>query len=75
MTVLDVYDSMKPWPEGTAIKALRVWQILPLSVAPCPRNTGLQVPGTGSVNCAHLLSRIPRRMIVSWVAMNEKSPI
>ena len=60
VSVLNVYDSMKAWPEGTAIKALRVWQILPLSVAPCPRNTGLQVPGTGSVNCARaVLGTVP----------------
>jgi len=50
VTVIDVYDSLKPWPAGTKITALRVWQLLPLSVAPAPRNTGVQVPGTGSIN-------------------------
>ncbi|MBM4033810.1 MAG: hypothetical protein FJ291_18795 [Planctomycetes bacterium] len=60
VTVLNVYDSLKPWPDGVAIKSLRVWQILPLSVAPCPRNTGLQVPGTGSVNIARsVLGTVP----------------
>jgi len=60
VSVLNVYDSLKAWPEGTVIKGLRVWQILPLSVAPCPRNTGLQVPGTGSVNCARaVLGTVP----------------
>ena len=50
VAVMDVYDSLKPWPAGTKISALRVWQILPLSVAPAVRNNGIQVPGTGSVN-------------------------
>jgi hypothetical protein len=60
VSVLNVYDSAKPWPDGALVKNLRVWQILPLSVAPCPRNTGLQVPGTGSVNCARaVLGTVP----------------
>jgi hypothetical protein len=50
VAVMDVYDSLKPWPKGTKITGLRVWQILPLSVAPAVRNNGIQVPGTGSVN-------------------------
>jgi len=50
VAVMDVYESLKPWPAGTKIAALRVWQILPLSVAPAARNNGIQVPGTGSVN-------------------------
>ena len=33
MAVLDVYDSLKPWPEGTKIKALRIYQIFSMS---CP---------------------------------------
>ena len=48
--VNDVYDSLQPWPADTKITALRVWQILPLSVAPAARNNGIQVPGTGSIN-------------------------
>ena len=60
VTVLNVYDGLKPWPDGTAVKSLRVWQILPLSVAPAPRNTGLQVPGTGSINIARaVLGTVP----------------
>jgi hypothetical protein len=50
VAVMNVYDSLKPWPEGTRITGLRVWQILPLSVAPAARNNGIQVPRTGSVN-------------------------
>ncbi len=53
--VVNVYQSRRPWPEGTRIKALRVFQILPLSVASAAvsHNTGLQIPqGNDSVNLA-----------------------
>jgi hypothetical protein len=57
---MDVYESLKPWPAGTKITALRVWQILPLSVAPAARNNGIQVPGTGSVNTGRaVLGTVP----------------
>jgi hypothetical protein len=60
VAVMDVYDSLKPWPEGTKITGLRVWQLLPLSVAPAARNNGVQVPGTGSVNTARaVLGTVP----------------
>jgi len=60
VALVDVYDSLKPWPEGTKIAALRVWQILPLSVAPAARNNGVQVPGTGSVNTGRaVLGTVP----------------
>lgn len=44
VAVLNVYDSLKPWPEGTKITHLRVLQVLPMTVpsgAP-PHNTGLR---------------------------------
>ena len=50
VAVVNVYDSLKPWPQGTKITALRVWQIFPLSVAPAARNNGIQIPGTNSLN-------------------------
>jgi hypothetical protein len=57
---MDVYDSLTPWPKGTKITALRVWQVLPLSVAPAARNNGIQVPGTGSVNTGRaVLGTVP----------------
>ncbi len=60
VAVVNVYDSLKPWPSGTKITALRVWQLLPLSVAPAQRNNGVQVPGTGSVNTARaVLGTVP----------------
>ncbi|MCY2995314.1 MAG: hypothetical protein NTY19_46745 [Planctomycetota bacterium] len=41
-------------------RQLRVWQILPLSVAPAVRNNGIQVPGTGSVNTGRaVLGTVP----------------
>jgi hypothetical protein len=60
VAVLNVYDSLKPWPAGTQIRGLRVWQIIPLSVAPAVRNNGIQVPRTGSVNTGRaLLGTVP----------------
>ena len=60
VAVINVYDSLKPWPQGTTITGLRVWQILPLSVAPAARNNGIQVPGTGSVNTGRaVLGTVP----------------
>ena len=54
MAVLDVYNSFKPWPAGTKIKALRVYQVLPqtLGSQALPHSTGLQIPFTLSVNVA-----------------------
>ncbi|MBM4050596.1 MAG: hypothetical protein FJ279_36330, partial [Planctomycetes bacterium] len=54
VAVASVYHSQKPWPEGTRIKALRVCQVLPLSVssAATTHNTGLQIPRTLSINIA-----------------------
>jgi cytochrome c553 len=61
--VLDVYRSRQAWPAGTRITALRVWQVLPLSVASAAvsHNTGLQIPqGNDSVNLARaMLGEVP----------------
>lgn len=61
--VIDVYDSLKPWPNGTEIEALRVYQIIPMSTpsgAP-PHETGLRLPTAGdSVNpVRHVLGTVP----------------
>lgn len=45
VAVVNVYDSLAGWPEGTKVKSLRVLQVLPMSVpsgAP-PHETGLRV--------------------------------
>jgi len=58
VTVADVYKSQQPWPAGTAIAALRVWQIFPLSVASAeaPHNIGVQIPeGFDSINLARVV--------------------
>ncbi|MDY0170684.1 MAG: NPCBM/NEW2 domain-containing protein [Thermoguttaceae bacterium] len=61
--VVDVYKGLLPWPEGAEIKALRVYQILPLSVASArvPHNTGIQIPqGSDSINLARaVLGTVP----------------
>ena len=58
VTVADVYKSQQPWPEGTVITALRVWQLYPLSVASqeVSHNIGLQLPeGFDSINMARVV--------------------
>ena len=61
--VVNVYDSKLTWPEGTKIKALRIYQVLPLSVASAAvaHNTGLQIPqGHDSINIARaVLGTVP----------------
>jgi len=61
--VLNVYDSLMPWPEGTKIKALRVLQIIPMSVPSGgpPHETGLREPSsTDSVVLArYVLGTVP----------------
>lgn len=61
--VVNVYHSLMPWPEGTQIEALRVYQILPLPVASArvPHNTGIQIPqGADSINLArNVLGTVP----------------
>jgi cytochrome c553 len=55
VAVMNVYESLKPWPAETRIRALRVVQILPLSIPSqaVTHATGLQLPeGTDSINLA-----------------------
>jgi len=63
VAVMDVYRSRQPWPAGTRIKALRIYQILPLAIpsAHVRHNTGLQIPqGDDSVNLARaVLGEVP----------------
>ncbi len=63
VTVIDVYESMKPWPEGTKITALRVVQILPMSVPSGrpPHEIGFRLPSAkDSVNLArYVLGTVP----------------
>ena len=63
MGIANIYHSRQPWPEGTKIKSLRVYQVLPLSVASAAvtHNTGLQIPqGCDSINLARaVLGTVP----------------
>jgi hypothetical protein len=63
VSVANVYESQQAWPASTKIKALRVYQALPMSVpsgAP-PHETGLRLPqGQDSVNIARaVLGTVP----------------
>jgi len=61
--VLNVYNSRKPWPEGTQIKALRVFHIIPMSVPSGgpPHETGKRLPEAGDsvVPCRYVLGTVP----------------
>ncbi len=55
MAVMNVYDGLKPWPEGTQIKALRIYQIYSMSVPSGrpPHETGRRLKSApDSVNLA-----------------------
>lgn len=63
MSVVNVYDSLLPWPVGTRIQALRVLQVLPMTVpsgAP-PHETGMRVASAGDsvVPVRHVLGTVP----------------
>ena len=63
VAVLNVYDTLKPWPKETRIKALRVYKVLPLSIASAKVShaTGMQIPqATDSINLARaVLGTVP----------------
>ena len=63
MAVVNVYDSLKPWPVGTKIKEIRVLQVLPMSVPSGgpPHETGLRVASAGDsvVPCRWVLGTAP----------------
>jgi len=63
VTVVNTYDSLMPWPEGTKIKSLRVLQVLPMSVPSGrpPHETGLRVAlaGDSVVPVRHVLGTVP----------------
>ncbi|MBI9015925.1 MAG: hypothetical protein JEZ07_01560 [Phycisphaerae bacterium] len=65
MAVINVYDSLLPWPEGTKIKALRIYQIFPCSGPSAanllPHETGRRITEAGdSINLARrILGTVP----------------
>ena len=47
VAIMDVYESQTPWPKDTKIAALRVYQILPMTVPSGnpPHEIGMRLPG------------------------------
>jgi len=66
LAVFNVYDSLKPWPEGTRITALRVYQLIPMSVPSGgpPHETGLRLPTARD-------SVVPARYVLGTVPVEE----
>jgi hypothetical protein len=63
MALINVYDTLTPWEESIRIKALRVYQIIPMSVpsgAP-PHETSLREPTAGDsvVLTRYVLGTVP----------------
>ncbi len=63
IAVVNVYDSLKPWPDEDKITSLRVIQILPMSVPSGgpPHETSLRMPTAGDsvVLCRYVLGTVP----------------
>ena len=59
--VANVYRTDRPWPAGTKISALRVYEILPQSIpSNSTAHTGVPIPDTASVNLARaVLGTVP----------------
>ncbi|MCX7047831.1 MAG: NPCBM/NEW2 domain-containing protein [Candidatus Sumerlaeota bacterium] len=66
LTLVNVYDSLKPWPEGTKIKSLRVLQVLPMSVPSGgpPHETAMRQPNS-------MDSVVPVRQVLGTVPVEE----
>lgn len=66
VALINVYDSLKPWPAGTRIKEIRVLQLLPMSVpsgAP-PHETAVRVATAGD-------SVVPVRYVLGTAPVEE----
>lgn len=62
LALMNVYDSLKPWPQETKIRQLRILQLLPMSVpsgAP-PHQTGQRIAEAGD-------SVVPARWVLGTV--------
>ncbi len=64
LAVVNVYDSFKPWPAGTRITHLRVFQLLPMPVPSGPLkpfDTGIRVASAQDsvVPCRWVLGTVP----------------
>lgn len=87
VAVNNVYDSLRPFPENTKIKTLRIWQIIPLPIGcnSISHNTGIQIPGSMSINLARAVIgevpveedgsayfKVPTRKQMFFQALDEK---
>jgi hypothetical protein len=64
LSVINVYDSIRPWPDGTKIKALRVFHALPMTVPSGPlraHETGMRIVTAGDsvVIARRVLGTVP----------------
>ena len=62
VAVMNVRDSLRPFPEGVQIKALRIWQLfsLPMGCNRISHNVGIQIPGTAAINLARaVIGEVP----------------
>jgi len=66
LAVLNVYESIKPWPTGTRIKELRVLQVLPMAVPSGgpPHETGKRIAEAGD-------SVVPVRWVLGTAPVEE----
>jgi len=70
VAVIDVYDGLKPWPEGTRIKAIRVVQVVPMSVPSGgpPHEIGPRLPSAGD-------SVMPVRYVLGTAAVETDGSV
>jgi hypothetical protein len=63
LSVINVYDSLKGWPAGTKITAIRVLQVLPMTVPSGgpPHDTGIRIVSAGDsvVAARRVLGTVP----------------
>jgi hypothetical protein len=65
VAVVNVYESQTPWPEDTKISALRVYQVIPMSVPSGnpPHEIGMRLPGEEGADSVivarHILGTTP----------------
>ncbi len=63
VSVMNVYESLLPWPEDTKIRQLRVVQVFPMTVPSGgpPHETGIRIAGAGDsvVPVRHVLGTVP----------------
>lgn len=67
MAVIDIYNTLKPWPTNTHVKEIRIMQLLPCSVpsgGEAPHQTGKRVAEAGD-------SIVPARWVLGTVPVES----